>query len=59
MPIRPKREFPDVKKPRGLRRYVGVVKDKEEVLPRDMRGEGRDRRFWGWPTEEFEGEMRV
>lgn len=43
--------LPPVKKPRGLRQYVGIVRDKEDRLPRDERVDGRDRRFWGWPKQ--------
>jgi large subunit ribosomal protein L27 len=34
-----------------MRQYVGIVRDREEKLPRDQKAEGRDRRFWGWPKE--------
>jgi large subunit ribosomal protein L27 len=40
-----------VKRPRGLRQYVGIVRSREDRLPRDEAREGRDRRFWGWPKE--------
>ena len=40
------KEFPMVKFPRGLKRYVGIVRHKDEVLPRDEREEGRERWFW-------------
>jgi large subunit ribosomal protein L27 len=40
-----------VKRPRGLRQYVGIVRSREDRLPRDEVSEGRDRRFWGWPKE--------
>jgi large subunit ribosomal protein L27 len=43
--------LPPVKKPRSLRQYVGIVRDKEDRLPRDERVDGRDRRFWGWPKQ--------
>lgn len=39
----------DVKKPRGMRQYVGIVRTKEERLPRDEEALGRDRVFRGWP----------
>ncbi|ORX40974.1 ribosomal L27 protein-domain-containing protein [Kockovaella imperatae] len=39
--------FPPVKKPRGMKRYIGVVRNKDEVLPRDERALGRERYFWG------------
>jgi len=42
---------PPVKRPRGLRQYVGIVRSREDRLPRDEIKEGRDRRFWGWPKE--------
>jgi hypothetical protein len=42
---------PPVKRPRGLRQYVGIVRSREDRLPRDEVREGRDRRFWGWPKE--------
>lgn len=42
---------PPVKRPRGLRQYVGIVRSREDRLPRDEVKEGRDRRFWGWPKE--------
>lgn len=45
-----------VKRPRSLRQYVGIVREREEKLPRDVQAEGRDRRFWGWPKE-AESEM--
>lgn len=48
--------FPDVKRPRGKRSFIGIVRDKHEVLPRDERMEGRDRRFWGWPKDGSDGE---
>lgn len=38
-----------VNKPRGMRQYVGIVRSKEDRLPRDEEAVGRDRRFWGWP----------
>ncbi|EJT49859.1 60s ribosomal protein l27 [Trichosporon asahii var. asahii CBS 2479] len=41
----------DVKKPRGMRQYVGIVRTKEERLPRDEEAVGRDRVFRGWPKE--------
>lgn len=47
-----------VKRPRGMRQYVGIVRDREERLPRDVAVEGRDRRFWGWPKE-VEGEEEI
>ncbi|RSH86935.1 60S ribosomal protein L27 [Saitozyma podzolica] len=47
-----------VKRPRGMRQYVGIVRDREERLPRDATVEGRDRRFWGWPKE-VEGEEEI
>ncbi|WVO17517.1 54S ribosomal protein L27, mitochondrial [Cryptococcus depauperatus] len=40
-----------VKRPRQLRQYIGVVRQKDEQLPRDERALGRERRFWGWPKE--------
>jgi hypothetical protein len=43
--------LPPVKRPRGLRQYVGIVRDREDKLPRDESRDGRDRRFWGWPKE--------
>lgn len=46
-----------VKRPRGLRQYVGIVRDREERLPRDERVQGRDRRFWGWPKEVVEADI--
>lgn len=46
---------PPVKRPRGLRQYVGIVRSREDRLPRDEAREGRDRRFWGWPKEVAEG----
>lgn len=39
--------FPVVKRPRGMKTFIGIVRDKEDVLPRDERALGRDRRFWG------------
>ncbi|WVQ70542.1 54S ribosomal protein L27, mitochondrial [Cryptococcus sp. DSM 104548] len=44
--------LPPVKNPRQLRKYVGVVANREERLPRDERAVGRERRFWGWPKEQ-------
>jgi large subunit ribosomal protein L27 len=41
-----------------MRQYVGIVRDREERLPRDVAVEGRDRRFWGWPKE-VEGEEEI
>jgi large subunit ribosomal protein L27 len=46
---------PPVKRPRGLRQYVGIVRSRDEKLPRDEASVGRDRRFWGWPKEVKEG----
>lgn len=46
-----------VKRPRGLRQYVGIVRDREERLPRDEAALGRDRRFWGWPKEVVEADV--
>jgi large subunit ribosomal protein L27 len=40
---------PLVNKPRGVRQIIGIVRSKEETLPRDERAVGRERRFWGWP----------
>lgn len=49
---------PNVNKPRGVKQFIGIVRSKEEALPRDERAEGRDRRFWGWPKERAgEGEV--
>ncbi|KAI9637106.1 putative 60s ribosomal protein l27 [Dioszegia hungarica] len=45
-----------VKRPRGLRQYIGIVKDRDEKLPRDVKSSGGERRFWGWPKE-AEGEL--
>ena len=47
--------FADVRRPRGQKHYIGIVRDKEDVLPRDERAEGRDRRFWGWAKDAEEG----
>lgn len=47
--------LPPVKRPRSLRQYVGIVRDREERLPRDTSVQGRERRFWGWPKEGSEG----
>lgn len=44
---------PDVNLPRGVRQYIGIVKNKADTLPRDERSTGRERRFWGWPKEEI------
>lgn len=41
--------FPPVNKPRGVKQYVGIVRDKADRLPREVLSDGRDRRFWGWP----------
>lgn len=46
-----------VKRPRGLRQYVGIVRDRADRLPRDESKQGRDRRFWGWPKETLEAEV--
>ncbi|WVR08654.1 ribosomal protein L27 [Kwoniella sp. DSM 27419] len=43
-----------VKRPRQLDRFVGVVRDRQESLPRDERSQGRERRFWGWPRDKAE-----
>jgi large subunit ribosomal protein L27 len=40
---------PPVKRPRG------IVRSRDEKLPRDEASVGRDRRFWGWPKEVKEG----
>lgn len=50
--------LPPVKRPRALRQYIGIVKDREEKLPRDVKASGGERRFWGWPKE-VEGEMEI
>ncbi|BEJ15047.1 hypothetical protein CspHIS471_0408140 [Cutaneotrichosporon sp. HIS471] len=42
---------PNVNKPRGVKQFIGIVRAKEDALPRDERALGRDRRFWGWPKE--------
>lgn len=34
-----------VKRPRGLRQYIGIVKKREDKLPRDVTALGRERRF--------------
>jgi large subunit ribosomal protein L27 len=34
-----------------MRQYVGIVREREERLPRDVLLAGQDRRFWGWPKE--------
>lgn len=44
---------PDVNMPRGMRQYVGIVRSREESLPRDERAVGRERRFWGWPRDDL------
>ena len=48
--------FPPVNHPRGLRRYIGIAREKSDVLPRDERSQGRERRFWGCPQDSL-GEM--
>ena len=50
--------WPDVKRPRGLKGFIGIVRSKEEVLPRDERSLGRERMFWGLPKEEH-GSVQV
>lgn len=40
---------PDVNRPRGVKQFIGIVREKTDTLPRDERAMGRDRRFWGWP----------
>lgn len=45
---------PAVNRPRGMRQFVGIVRNKEDTLPRDERALGRERRFWGWPKAENE-----
>ncbi|WVO20413.1 54S ribosomal protein L27, mitochondrial [Cryptococcus decagattii] len=45
---------PPVKRPRQFRQFVGIVRDKEDKLPRDERAVGRERRFWGWPKDKVE-----
>lgn len=47
--VEPK-EFPLVKFPRGMKRFVGICRTPEEVLPRDEREEGRERWFWKTDT---------
>ena len=44
----PPKIFPPVRLPRGVKRYIGIVQEKDDVLPRDQRAEGRDRHFWGF-----------
>ena len=34
-----------VKRPRGLRQYIGIVRNQEDTLPRDVSSLGRERRF--------------
>ena len=49
-----------VKRPRGLRKFIGIARTREEKLPKDEQAEGRDRRFWGMPIRseaELEGVM--
>ena len=41
------KEFAPVKRPRGTKAYIGIAEDVNESLPRDERGRGRERRFWG------------
>jgi len=49
---------PNVNKPRGVRQYIGIVREKSDTLPRDERAVGRDRRFWGWPkAADVDGEI--
>ncbi|WOO82055.1 54S ribosomal protein L27, mitochondrial [Vanrija pseudolonga] len=50
---------PQVNKPRGVRQYVGIVREKTDTLPRDERAVGRERRFWGWPKEAAEETFAV
>jgi large subunit ribosomal protein L27 len=50
------KSWPDVNMPRGMRRFVGIVRDKADVLPRDERQEGRERRFWGVNTRASEAD---
>lgn len=45
---------PPVKRPRQFRQFVGIVRDREDKLPRDERAVGRERRFWGWPKDKVE-----
>jgi large subunit ribosomal protein L27 len=47
-----------VKRPRGLRQYIGIVRAKDEKLPRNVKEIGGERRFWGWPKE-VDGEMGI
>lgn len=49
----------DVNKPRGMRQYVGIVRSKDERLPRDEEALGRDRRFRGWPKEDAADEAAL
>ncbi|KAL1412668.1 54S ribosomal protein L2 mitochondrial [Vanrija albida] len=42
---------PAVNKPRGVRTFIGIVREKSDTLPRDERAQGRERRFWGWPKD--------
>ncbi|KAK4688476.1 large subunit ribosomal protein L27, partial [Tremellales sp. Uapishka_1] len=46
-----------VKRPRGTRQYIGIVRDREEKLPRDEREVGRERRFWGFPKQSMEDDV--
>ena len=51
--------FPDVKRPRGRKTFIGIVREKKDVLPRDQRAVGRDRRFWGCLQGETGGQQPV
>jgi large subunit ribosomal protein L27 len=36
-----------IKRPKEKDQFIGVVGEREEGLPRDLGGRGRERRFWG------------
>ncbi|KAL7422933.1 54S ribosomal protein L2 mitochondrial [Cryptotrichosporon argae] len=41
-----------VQKPRGYKQFIGIVRSRDDALPRDQLREGRDRRFYGAPLRE-------
>jgi large subunit ribosomal protein L27 len=41
-----------VKRPREKNQFIGVASQRDEILPRDLVGRGRERKFWGAVKEQ-------